>query len=158
DAKETTTGERVGPYPDMASLLTQMGQDLLKGDLLFVDDATTPLFDLAGAAERVEVKPLRSDVRCPDPTRGDTPDGERAPAKLAGEVVAQFLRLTITNVGATPITIDPVALRYGTAEWTKHEVYGGPGGAKTYQQLALQLGFVRASPATPADRLVTLAP
>src|SRR6185436_13158870 len=82
---------------------------------------------------------------------------ERAPVSIAGELVPEGLRVTLTNVGATLVTVNPVALRYGTGELTLHEFSGG-GAPRSYRQLKLTLGFVRANTATPADRLVPLAP
>jgi hypothetical protein len=155
ESRTTVTGERLGAYPDMASVLASMGKDLAKGDFVFTDERETLLFDMAGGTVRGETKALASDVRSPDST--SAPD-ERSAVRLKGEFVEGGLRLTITNAGAASVAVDPVALRYGTAELTRHEFAGGAGGGKPYRQLALFLGFVRAGVATPADRLVVLAP
>jgi len=153
--------ELVGPYPDMARALASIGKDVAAGDLVFVEDAEPSLFDLAAVAPSVEWARLSSEVRSPDPAASVAPGADGAPpptVKLTGEVFGQWLRLTLTNVGTAAITVNPTALRYATAEYGVHETYGGPAGGRTYRRLKLTLGAVRASVATPASRLATLAP
>lgn len=158
ETRTKRTGERLGPYPDMAALLASLGRDVDAGDVVFYDEAAATIFDAAPAADAVSGKALFSDVKCPDPRRYDAPAEERAPLKLQGVFVAEGLRLTLTNVGAAPLAVDPVALRYGSAEITTEEFTGSPGGAAKYRQLKLALGFLRTGVATPSARLVVLAP
>jgi hypothetical protein len=145
-------GESLGPYPDMATLLASLAADLAKGELSFADPVETSVFELTGGTERADDRALVSDAKNPDPLYAS--DGDRAPVKIRGETVGEGLRLTLTNVGTAPVAINPLALRYGIAEFTTHE----GGGVKPYKQLKLRLGFVRAGVAVPADRLVVLAP
>jgi hypothetical protein len=159
DAKPAA--ELVGPYPDMAKALASIVKDLAAGDLLFADDEEPSLFDLAAPTPTVEWARLQSDVRSPDPAASVPPGADGVPpptVQLRGEVYGQWLRLTLTNVGPSAITVNPTALRYATAECGVSEIYGGPAGGRTYRRLKLTLGAVRASVATPAFRLLTLAP
>jgi hypothetical protein len=159
DAKPSV--ELVGAYPDMAKALASIANDLAAGDLVFADDEEPSLFDVVAAKPTVEWARLQSDVRSPNPMDGVPPGADGAPpptVQLRGEVYGQWLRLTLTNVGPTAITVNPTAMRYATAEYGVHEIYGGPAGGRTYRRLKLTLGAVRASVATPAFRLRTLAP
>jgi hypothetical protein len=159
DRSMTTTGERLGAYPDIATALASIGRDLEKGDLVFSPASDTSIFDLGGGpVERRDSKPLRSAVKCPDPMMAGSAEDECLPARLTAAFVDAGLRLTLTNEGAQPFSVNAIALRYPTADRTRND-FTGPGGAKgSYTELRVTLGFIYWSPATPADRLVVLAP
>jgi len=136
-----------------------MGRDVASGDLVFGEpEDTVSLFDLVAEPVRGPATELRSDVACPDPTRTATPDADRPWVRLQCVKTPDGIRLTLTNIGKDVISVNPVALRYGIGEITKNEFKGGKGGDVSYRQLSLKLGFVRAQVATPAARLMSLAP
>lgn len=145
------------PCPGVAETLASLAKDLASGDLAFAGSETT-IFDVAERVPRGERMPLLTDVRCPDPERVDLADDQRAPVRIRGVLVAQWLRLSLTNASGVAITVNPVALRYATSEYSRQEVYGGPGGDRHYVRLSLRLGCAGPSAVTSADRLVTLQP
>ncbi len=145
------------PCPGVGDALATIAKDLASDDLAFAGTDTS-ILGLLDQVETGERMPLLTDVKCPDPGRVELADDVRARVRIRGVLVAQWLRLSLTNAGATPITVNPVALRHATAELSRHEVYGGPGVDRAYTRVAVRLGCAGAIAVTPADRLVTLQP
>jgi hypothetical protein len=152
--------ERIGPYPDTTKALATLVKDVASGDLRFTDVGDDSIFDFAVRQRAPEWQTLKSAVISPQAGARDepAPDGAAPTVELKGEVFGQWLRLALKNVGTTPISVNGTALRHGTAVCTKFERYGGPGVVRTYRRLKLTLGFMRATVATPSDRLTTLGP
>ncbi len=148
---EKTTGESVGPYPGIESILRALADDLAEGRAVagnrHEDFYTTSLsWD--------EQQRPQNDTPCPLPNMGYT--GKRMTVALDGVLSGAALTLTITNNGKAPIVLNPVALRNGRAQWTRHQFDGKKTG--DFQNLHLELGFLRVAFGTAPDALVTLAP
>jgi hypothetical protein len=149
--KTSVTGQSVGPYPGIETVLRALNDDLVSGRLKLVrddDEWTSPRF------ANQDRRP-RTDVVCPESQLAY--DGERLALALRGVLTDGTLRLTLTNEGTSPISLNPVALRYGRGEWTTTTIESADG-KRSYTNLMLELGLVRARAAVPASALLVLAP
>lgn len=134
------TGRRLGPYPDMRTVLGRLDEDLRAGRIAFGEEGPAlfgPTAVEAPGGERGHDRAW-SGVPCPIPTWAEATAS--SPLRLQSERTDAGLRLTLRNEGAAPVALDPVALRYACAEYLPVRVKGAPGGPKEFTYLKLEFG------------------
>jgi hypothetical protein len=81
-----------------------------------------------------------SGIPCPIPGWAEAEPA--SPLRLKAEPIEGGLRLTLSNEGAKPLALDPVALDFVCAEFTPVTVKGVPGGPKEFTYLKLEFGIL----------------
>jgi len=157
DVSVEGTGDRLGPYPDMPTLLRRLDEDLRTGNLVY-EEGSGSLFDGPAASVMDHSEIAWTGFDSPQPMRGKA---ERdAPVHLKGEPTETGLRLTFTNASRKPLAVLPVGLRYLTADYIPVTVTGEKGGPRSFRQLVLQFGMLGGWDGwrVPASALVTIPP
>lgn len=151
------TGERLGPYPDMALLLRRLDEDLQAGRLTHVEGAAS-LFDRPVPQALEGFDRAWSGFDSPQPMMAKAE--KSSPVHLKGERTETGLKLTFTNAGKTPFAVNPVGFRYGTAEYIPVTVTGETGGTREFTQFVLEFGMLGGWDGwqVPASVLVTVPP
>jgi hypothetical protein len=129
-------GERLGPYPDMPTLLRRMDEDVAQGRLAFSDD-DLGLFDRSLPAVVETYQRAWTGIPCPEPNTMDA--GKDAPLRMKAEPVEGGIRLTLTNAGTPPVALNPLVLRYPCADYIPVTVTG-QGAPKSFTELKLDFG------------------
>jgi hypothetical protein len=157
-------GDAVSPYPSVEAGLREIGEALAAGHLS-VGDRWTSVFD-AEACDREHREFARAKSSVESQFRGpvgrelDWPDEQQwfPGLRLDGDVVDAGLRLTLTNIGAEAVSIDPVALRCASAEALTEHVVRRDQSAQDYRLLHLLLGTSECAITVDATTLVVIGP
>jgi len=168
-------GEQMHPYPETETALRAWKSDLGAGRIAFVDRRSSA-FDEASQPPTVLDPEVLSDVAPADDLR-PAPAPDTAPATkfkprvefarpkfsgaklhLRGAFTSEGLTLMLTNVGDAPISVDPVALRYVSAEVMDEKVSATGVESREYRRMSLLFGSTPHATVVDAKELVTLAP
>ncbi|HEU4394723.1 MAG TPA: hypothetical protein VFS92_04095, partial [Planctomycetota bacterium] len=112
----------------------------------------------APAERKSEEDRAFSGIPCPIPSWMEATAA--SPLRLSSEKTESGLRLTLTNAGKAPFAIDPLVLRYPTAEHLTVTVKGVPGGPKSFTYLQVEFGHLGGWERwrVPEASIVVLAP
>ncbi|MCU0724425.1 MAG: hypothetical protein MUE73_01345 [Planctomycetes bacterium] len=157
------SGWSIGPPQGVEPLLRTLASDLAAGRLVPLEGPRDerrwgqgPLLSPPPEPVKCDGSRAHAAVPCPEPNLSE-PDPE-FPVQAVARFRGESLVLSIRNLGSRTFLVNPVALRYATAQATTVEVSRAGGEPEEATQLGLEFGTIPAGLAVPAAELVPVEP